>query len=600
MECDVRSIVDAYYAALNQRNVDALAAVVTSDFRHHDSGRARDFIDFVHVLEAFTDGFPDLTHEVVEVVVDVSGNQAAARTTTSGTHLGIFLDHPPTGRVFRAGALALFRIANGRVSEIWNVFDTMQMLQQLGLYVPTAVRSPDHASRSITSAILPTHAGLRPPGPAAPIALSEIRDEPLAFVSRLTAKHGDMVSYECEGRLTYLLNTPEALRHVFHERAANYVKVDTPDLQMLRPMLGQGLLTTDGPIWRRDRQRLQPLFNRQRVEQFGDVIVSTAEEMLERWAARSDQAAAVDICREMSRLTLSIVSRALFSTSLTSAESDEFAVAMDVVNEGMGQAIPIDTRRLTNALELIRRTAWRMVLARRIYDSGEDDLITLLLGTQQLENESDAALADQAVTLLLAGHETTAKALAWSFALLDKHPVAGQRLTDELHSVLAGRVPSVSDLGDLNFTRAVIAESLRLYPPVWLISRSALASDMIAGYPVPAGTLISASPYLIQRHPNLWNEANRFRPERFLEVSEDSVMREYRYLPFGSGPRQCIGKHFALLELPLVLTTVWRRYELLLCETHSLETEALVTLRPKNGLPMTIRPRISEMSVSSC
>jgi steroid delta-isomerase-like uncharacterized protein len=594
---DIRPFVRRYYAALNSRDLVALAALITADFQHHGSGQVAGFAAFAETLKAFVAGFPDLEHTVAEVLVE--GDRAAVRTVTSGTHLGEFLGHPPTGRSFRADALTVIRFERNSIREIWNVFDTIQMLQQLDLYVATAVPGSRSAPLSAADrAHAPPASERRPPGPARPVTLVEVRSAPLEFVSNLAATYGDIVAYECEGRLTYLLNTPDAVRHVLHDRATNYSKLGTPDLQLLGPMLGQGLLTTDGPIWRRDRQRLQPLFNRQRVEAFAEVIVSSTEKMLDRWTAREDPAAPLDILHEMSRLTLEIVGRALFSSDLA-AESAEFGQAMEVVNSGMGQARSTDTGQLAGALDLVRRTAWQMVLSRKIFDSGEDDLVSLLLEGQRLENDSDRALADQAVTLLLAGHETTGKALSWIFALLDRNPGAGARLADEITEVLAGQGPTAANLPTLHYTRAVVSEALRLYPPVWLISRSALAPDTIEGFPVAPGTLVSMSPYLIQRHPDCWTEPLRFRPERFLETGEEAATREFRYLPFGAGPRQCIGKHFAMLELPLALAVIWQRCRLNLPLHYSLEPEALVTLRPRDGLSMTFHARASELIVSS-
>jgi cytochrome P450 len=295
----------------------------------------------------------------------------------------------------------------------------------------------------------------------------------------------------------------------------------------------------------------------------------------------------------MSRLTLEIAARALLSFNL-SYQSETFGAAMDVLNESMGSAHPGDPevqRRFGAALATIRQIVWQAVLARRLYDTGQDDVVAVLLKAQRERGDTDRAIADQAVTMLLAGHETTAKAMSWTFALLDRHPAESERLLMELEGHLDGRPLDSQDVPRLVYTQAVIHESLRLYPPIWLLSRVAVADDQIEGYSIPEGTTVVISPYLMHRHPDLWDRPNEFLPERFLDEDVDSVSRAYRYLPFSTGPRHCIGKDFALLEMPIVLATVWARCKLTLPADHPLDPEALVTLRPRHGLPMRMTIR---------
>jgi steroid delta-isomerase-like uncharacterized protein len=584
--------VQYFYEALNRRDLNALQEVVAPDMVHHSlvAGAGRDA--FIRMLVEFHESFPDLFHRLEDVVVE--GDRIAVRTMTTGTHLRPFLGHPPTGRSFGAPALSLYRIEGGLIRDVWEVFDTLAMLQQIGLYnAASNSKGNSCTSESLEIAAQPSGPGpgRRPPGPSEEVSLADIRSDPLSFLRGLVGDYGDFVRYVCSGRETILLNRPEALRHVLHDRESNYSKLRTPDLLLLKPMLGDGLLTTVGPMWKQDRQWLQPVFTPRRMELAADLMVQVVDEMLERWRTRPDAEAPVDIVREMSRLTLEIAARALFSTDFAS-HSESFGEAMDVLNESMGHAQPDNPdvqQQFRAALSVIRRTILQAILSRRFYDPGNDDLLASLLRSQREHGDSDQHVLDQAVTILLAGHETTAKALSWAIALLDRNPAALARLLKELSNHLDKRRPTAEDLRSLRYTRAVIDEALRLYPPIWMLTRTALEDDQIAGYAIPAGALVAISPYLIHRHPNLWELPDQFLPDRFL--ADEGPTQAYRYLPFGHGPRHCIGKFFAMLEMPLVLATVYPQFALTSLPDQNLEAEALVTLRPRNGLHMIARPR---------
>ena len=260
-------------------------------------------------------GFPDLFHTIDDVIGDA--DRIVVRTTTIGTHHGPFLGHPPTRRRFKAAAISVYRIEDRVIQEVWEIFDTIAMLQQLGLYSAAPGPAPNPAVGGV---------GHPPPGPAVEVSLAQIRSDPLTFLQRLTREYGDYVLYVCDGRATILLNQPQAIRHVLHERAENYTKLDTPDLLLLKPMLGEGLLTTVGPIWKRDRQQLQPVFARL-TEGAAEPMVQVIEEMLARWRARPNSEAPLDIAQEMSRLTLEIAARVLLSTDFAS-QSEAFGNAM--------------------------------------------------------------------------------------------------------------------------------------------------------------------------------------------------------------------------------------------------------------------------------
>jgi steroid delta-isomerase-like uncharacterized protein len=587
MTGDPRPYILRYYEALNRRDLDALDDLVAPDIVRHEAGAVPGQASLKETLRLYHVGFPDLAHTIESVAVD--GGLVWVRTRTAGTHLGPFLGHPPSGRRFAATGQSVYRVDAGMIREIWAVFDTLSMLQQLGLYTP--VNAPD---RPPAPAAL--RQGRQPPGPPRAVSVAEVRSDPLEFLRRLVGEYGDVVQYVCDGRVTILLNAPGAVCHVLHDRAAGYSKLATPDVLLLGPMLGEGLLTTEGARWKADRQWIQPLFSRRQIERWGRTMVQVTEEVIARWNARPDPSGPIDVVAEMSRLTLEIAARAFLSTDLAS-QSETFGRAMDVLNESLGRAEPDSLAardRFRAALATIRGVVWQTILARKLYDTEEDDLLRLLIRAQRERGDSDGQVIDQAVTMLLAGHETTAKALSWVFALLARYPNVAARLLEEQRSCLDERSATASDLHSLPWTRAVIHEALRLYPPVWSLARTSLADDEVLGYKVPAGAMVTISPYLLHRHPANWDRAEDFRPERFLGDAADSASQAGRYLPFGHGPRQCIGKHFALLELPLVLATIHPR-QAMSCPPGPLpEPEALVTLRPRGGLRMSVSARRPE------
>jgi steroid delta-isomerase-like uncharacterized protein len=591
MTTDFRDILRRYYDALNRRDFDALDGLVVGDLVRHEPGAERGLAAFKDAIRMFVRGFPDLAHTVETMLID--GELAAVRTTTTGTHIGFFLGHPPTGRRFLAAGQTIFRFEGDKISESWGVFDTVTMLQQLGLYASVA----DTAQMQIVASTTKSVERL-PPGPHEELSVAEVRSKPLLFLQGLTREYGDVVRYVCNGRVTILVNTPEAVRHVLHERASNYSKLATPDMLLLRPMLGDGLLTTEGPRWKSDRKWVQPLFTRRQIEGCAHVMVQATEEAMGRWDARSVDSVPLDVPREMSRLTLEIAARVLLSSNFAS-QSAAFGLAVDILNESMGHVEPGSAEvqaRFQPALESIRSMVWQTILARQIYDTGEEDLVAFLLRAQRERGDDNRQMIDQAVTLLLAGHETTAKALAWIFALLDRHNDVADRLLEEQQRCLCGRPVAYDDLPTLPFTQGVIHEALRLYPPIWSLTRTALEDDTILGYTVPAGALITISPYLLHRNPAIWKRSDEFLPERFLGDEAEIASRACKYIPFGHGPRQCIGKQFALMELPLVLATIHPRQVLTRASGQSsddLEPEALVTLRPRGGLLMNVSARPS-------
>jgi enediyne biosynthesis protein E7 len=438
-----------------------------------------------------------------------------------------------------------------------------------------------------------------PPGPAEPVELTTIRRDPLRFLTRMRSDYGDVTSHVLDERV-YLVNRPDLARRVLAGNQRNYVKAGTPDDMMLTPLLGRGLLTSDGEVWKRQRRVSQPPFDRKRVETFDGLVTTATNELVDRWLA-AGPAEPLRLDHQLSGLTLAIVGRAIFGSDLTGID-ERFGAAVDVLNRFMGHYDPLEDSEagrearasFGRAVGLLNGIVGLLIQARRLEGTeGRDDLLSTLI--DGLGDESGAAatereLRDQIVTMLMAGHETTAKALTWTTVLLHGDPAVAGRLDDELRSVLGDRTATSADLPRLPYLTNVISEALRLYPPVWLLSRRAVVDDRLGEFDVPAGTLVCVSPYLLHRDERYWRDPETFDPDRFGEA-ESAGRPEYAYIPFSGGPRHCIGRHFALLEAQLVLATMRRRVRIELVEGHPIEPEALVTLRPRHGVLATVRGR---------
>ncbi len=401
-----------------------------------------------------------------------------------------------------------------------------------------------------------------------------------------------MVAYRAGDWSAVVVNHPDHVRQVLQDKNHNYTKAGTPDLMMLRPMLGEGLMTSEGESWQWQRHLIQPGFHRERIESFGRVMTDATLSMLSRWHARADEAKPLDVAAEMSRLTLNVVAQSLFTADI-SREGDDFSHSVDVMNEYMANFDPFDFARLAEfnaAQDSLNRVVLRIIAERRRRVADAGDLLSMLMlayDERTGAGMSDQQLRDQIFTLLMAGHETTAKALTWTLYLLDQHQDVQARLREELDSTLGGRTPAYQDLANLPYAWMVIQESMRVYPPVWLVSRLCRGEDVIGGYLIPAGTLVIVSPYTLHRHREFWDEPEAFRPERFSREAT-AARPPFAYLPFSGGPRQCVGRAFATVETQLVLATILQRYRLRVPRRHKVEPEALVTLRPRGGLPMTL------------
>ena len=446
-------------------------------------------------------------------------------------------------------------------------------------------------------------AGRRPPGPRGlPILgmLPAIRRDPTAVFMDAARRFGEVVYLKIGPRRGYLVTNPADVRHVLQDNAANYRK--SPLYDKLRQSLGNGLLTSEGAFWLRQRRIAQPAFHRHRIAALAGVMADAVRETAVDWEASASMRQPVDIGDEMMRLTRTVVLRTLLGADLGPFTS-RIDGAWKVMNAHIGDSFwslgltdgwPTPRNRRFQAARAVLQGAVEYAIRQRRQQSAEgDDLLSTMMAARDEdtgESMTDEQLRVEVTTFLLAGQETTSLALTWTFYLLSQHATMRERLEAELDAVLGGRPPDYADLSNLPFTRRVIDEAMRLYPPAWGFSREALGDDELGGYRLPRGWLAFLIPYVLHRDPAHWPDPERFDPDRF--SPERSAERpKFAYLPFGAGPRQCIGSQFALLEAHLSVATLAQTYRLHLAPGHRVEPWPLITLRPRFGMPMTIERR---------
>ena len=441
------------------------------------------------------------------------------------------------------------------------------------------------------------------PGPRGNPLLGSMRDfqrDKLGFIRGLTC-YGDVARYRTAHLAWYQINHPDGVRRVLQENNRNYGK-GALTLGFFKPVVGEGLLTSEGALWLRQRRLIQPVFHRRSVASFGSLMTDETLAMLERWRPAIEGGEPLDVPAEMARLTLDIVTKALFHAHV-GEEPEVIGRAINTIVEDLGfrfevpfyppQRVPTPrNRRFRAAMRTVDRAVYSIIAGRRRDGENQEDLLALLMGTRDEETGEvmgDNQLRDEVMTLFLAGHETTANALSWALYLISTHPQVEGRLREELDGVLGEdrRVPTIGDLPNLAYTRMVVDETLRLYPPAWITNRQAIAEDEILGHRIPAGSFVTLSPYVLHRHPDFWEDPDAFDPERFAPGGGNGRPR-FAYFPFGGGPRQCIGQSMALVEAQLVLATILGRCRLRPVSDVPVEPQALATLRPDGGLPMIV------------
>jgi cytochrome P450 len=458
----------------------------------------------------------------------------------------------------------------------------MNPTQNLPLKTTTARRSP------------------LPPGPKGhPIlgVMPEFNRDSLGFVMKCR-EYGDVVRARFFYVTCYFLYNPNDIEDVLSTNARNFRKSMALRSNFFQRLLGNGLLTSEGDFWRRQRRLAQPAFHRQRIGGYGDVMADYAERIAARWCDGEVR----DIQRDMMRLTLEIVVKTLFDSDVSEDADNVGRILSGLVKPFASQAtlkwildnrLPTpEHRRFHKAVGEIDKIVYRIIGERRASRYDQGDLLSMLLQAHDDDGSqmTDAQLRDEVMTLFLAGHETTALVLMWSWYLLAKNPAAERKFHAELDAVLDGRLPQSSDLPRLKYTEMIAKEAMRLYPPAYAVAREAIEECEIGGYRVPRRTQIFAFQWAMQRDPLYFDNPEAFDPDRWtLEFGKK--LPKYAYFPFGGGPRQCIGNYFAMMEVVLVLATIGRRLKLSLAPNEVVELSPAMSLRPKHGIKMVVSER---------
>ena len=443
-----------------------------------------------------------------------------------------------------------------------------------------------------------------PPGPEQGFfdgLRSPMRRDPLSFMTRVAREYGDIVCLRFFHIRTFLITNPDLIEDVLITNAKKFIKGRV--LRANRHIFGDGLLTSEGDFWLRQRRMMQPAFHRARIANYASTMTACATRLMESWKPGEP----MDLHEEMMRLTLQVVGKTLFNADVErdAPQVGETLEVLLVFTSDFRRLVmtpkwlPTRLNREANrAVRQLTQIIDRIIQQRRESKEDTGDLLSMLLHAQDEDGSrmTTQQLRDEALTLFLAGHETTASTLSWTWWLLAQNPDVEEKLHAELDAVLNGRRPTLDHLPKLAYTSCILSESMRLYPPAWAIARLAVEDHELGGYAVPKGTGIAAVQWIVHRDPRWYENPDRFIPERW---ENGEVLRKnprFAYFPFSYGPRQCIGNTFALMEANLVLATIAQRFRFRLVPGHAVVPLASITLRPRHGLQVVAEERV----VNSC
>ncbi len=425
-----------------------------------------------------------------------------------------------------------------------------------------------------------------PPGPAEGFDLGG-SEESLARLREYFARFGDVyrVFAPSRGVYNYVINHPDDIKHVLLSNHRNYTKGEGMD--RVKILLGNGIMTSEGDFWRRQRRMMQPCFHRRVIDRFSQLIGEVNEKFAERWAAQSARREAVNLTDDVSELTLEIVLRSIFGADLERLERQLGVNPFEVVAKEQNRDLKFAFR-----FRSLGKLVAELIERRRREPEEHFDFLSMLMAARDRDNVtamSDKELIDEVLTLIVAGHETTAAALSWAWYLISQHPDTAAQLEAEADRS-SGETLALDAAESLAFTHQVLQEALRLYPPGWLFTRRTIEADELGGFAVPPRTDVFISPYTLHRHPAYWSEPEEFRPERFAGVDAKERHR-FAYIPFAVGPRHCIGENMAMFEMLVHLNRMTRRFRLTRVGNERIELEAQINLRPRSNLMMTVQAR---------
>jgi cytochrome P450 len=453
---------------------------------------------------------------------------------------------------------------------------------------------------------------VEPPGPRGNLLFGNLRDfrrDPIESLAGLQQQYGDLASFRLGPRQIYIVSHPELAQEILVDRRNSYIKLQRPDGKPagLQLILGNGLVSnTREDSWRVQRRMIQPMFHRRQILTLGEQITAAGERLLARWNETFTGGEPVNLSTEMMRVTLDVINRTMFGVDVMDHVDDigpavnraayfTFRYETNPLRPPLSWPLPANRRFLSDR-RMLYGVIEGIIEERRKGDGRRGDLLDMLLDAQDEETGaamSDEQLRDEVLTIFAAGHETTSHALTWTWYLLATHPEILSRMQLELDQVLAGKTPTVNDLGALPYTQAVFEEAMRLYPPVPALPRIVAHDAVLGGYRLLAGNRAIISIRNIHRHPAFWPEPDHFQPERFLPETEKPAHR-LAYVPFGAGPRLCVGKHLALVEGALLLAQIGQRYSFRLAEDHRVVPDVAITMRPKFGMYVLPQKRVVE------
>src|SRR5579863_10247508 len=427
----------------------------------------------------------------------------------------------------------------------------------------------------------------RPPEVELPFDIGST-DDSLERMTELFARHGDIYGVFTPGRksCTYVIHHPDDVKRVLVSNHRNYTK--GVGLDRVRILLGKGIMTSEGELWTRQRYMMQPLFHRRVITGFAELIAAANERHLKRWEQLAVRGEPLNLTDDMSELTLEIVLRSIFGRDLDRLSEQLGGNPFEVITKEQSRDL-----QFAYKFRSLTKLVAQLLARRRDSDEEHFDYVAMLMAARDKESGApmgERELIDEIMTLIVAGHETTASGLNWTWYLLARHPEAEARLHAEIDAADDPAAPSLAQMETLAYTQQVVNEALRLYPPGWLLSRRTVAADVLGGFAVPPGTNVLLPLYLLHRHPRYWKDPDRFAPERF-DSEHEAERPRFAYMPFAAGPRHCIGETFALYEMLMHLYKVARRYRLVYVPDKPLELEAQINLRTRHPLHMRLERR---------
>lgn len=428
------------------------------------------------------------------------------------------------------------------------------------------------------------------------------RKEPLKFMWNAAKKYGGVVLFKIFRKKVYLVSDAKIAQYVMQKNHSNYVK--SPGYEPLRLLVGNGTFTSEGTFWLKQRRLYQPAFAKKQMENYSHAVTDATHHMMDKWEEQREKGQAINASRAMTELTLEVIGRTLFSTNL-GVEAKHFfeplGIALEYVNDRALQSPfvwpsnwPTATnRKFKKAVKNLDRIVYSVMEARKSTDSWPEDLLTVFLRTEDEETGeklSAEQVRDECMTLFLAGHESSANVLSWLFIELARNPDVETKLFREIKAGIGDAAIQYEDLRKLPYLVQVLNEVMRMYPPIWHLGRMNLEDDVLGNYPIKSGTHIRISPFTIQRSTQYWTKPNVFDPERFSSENSKNIVPG-SFIPFGNGPRLCVGSNFAMMEMALIVATIYQKYEVEVSDAELIEMGPLLTLRPDRDVFLKLRKR---------